>query len=145
MGCCGGVNGCKQSANHGFAEEISVSKVEEKTEKPKETKVQFSNGDYIVIQFSATWCGPCRSMKAAIKQYEPIQKFFKEKTKGYFIVDIDDTKPVPRAWTKIVKPASVPTSVIFKYKDGKWETAKRISGAMGGSQMLQWLKETIKE
>lgn len=144
MGCCGGINGCKQATSHGYAEEVSVKQVE-KVEEPKETKVEYSNGDYIVIQFSAVWCGPCRSMKSAIKQYEPIQKFFKENTKGYYVVDIDDPKPIPRAWTKLVQPTTVPTSVVFKYKDGKWTEAKKISGAMGGSQMLQWLKETIRE
>ena len=83
MSCCGGK--CKNAksivANEAVAavsqvepvqeQEPVVSEtapVEEKQEEPKQEKPKYENGDIIILQFGAVWCGPCRVLAPKLEE-----------------------------------------------------------------------------
>lgn len=59
----------------------------------------------LVVDFSATWCGPCRMMEPVLEELSSKIKIFK--------VDIDELEVL----TRKLGIMSVPTMII--YKDGK--------------------------
>jgi thiol:disulfide interchange protein len=137
MSCCGGGK-CK--SNVANAVMVSSNSTVELT---VDSEVKYKDGDEIVLQFSADWCGPCRTLKALIKKDDAIQKHFKEQTKGYFIIDIDSDDPNHKAWTNKAKPTSIPLVVRYVYKEGAWVEAHRFMGLRNATQILQWLQIPI--
>ena len=82
-----------------------------------------------VVQFSATWCGPCQTLKPIM---EKVSEEMSDKFKFYYH-DIDSA---PNSPTKFgVK--SVPTVMIFK--NGELKATK--VGAVPESTMKTWLLE----
>ena len=59
----------------------------------------------LIVDFSATWCGPCRMMEPVLEELSSKIKIFK--------VDIDELEVL----TRKLGIMSVPTMII--YKDGK--------------------------
>lgn len=59
----------------------------------------------LIVDFSATWCGPCRMMEPILEELSSKIKIFK--------VDIDELEVL----TRKLGIMSVPTMII--YKDGK--------------------------
>jgi len=114
-------------------------------EEPKqEEKPKYENGDIIVLQFSAEWCGPCHALKNEIKNDARLQQYFKEDTKGYFVIDIEAADENSQKWTSIAKPSSLPTVCVYSYQDGKWKEEGRFTGLRQTSFMLGWITK-IKE
>lgn len=123
MGCCGG----KCGKNDLYAD-----------------KAQYNEGDLILIQFSAEWCGPCRSLKYAIKNDSKLQEYFKTKTKGYFVVDVDSKKENEKNWTKFAKPSSIPLVVLYRW-NGKWIEKDRLMGNQPTSKILNMIRNHYEE
>ncbi|XP_066385901.1 thioredoxin H2-2-like [Miscanthus floridulus] len=75
-----------------------------------------SSGKLMVIDFSASWCGPCRFIEPAFK--ELASRF----TDAIFVkIDVDELAEVARTW----KVEAMPTFVLVK--DGK--EVSRVIGA----------------
>lgn len=66
-------------------------------------KVQES--EFCVVDFSATWCGPCRMLKPII---EDIEMLLKDVT--FYNVDVDECEDIAREY----KIFSIPTIMVFK-------------------------------
>jgi len=69
-----------------------------------ETEFKELVGETIVVQFSATWCGPCKTLTKTIEQNE--DKF----NVPIYKVDIDDNREL----ASILEIRSVPTLIRFE-------------------------------
>lgn len=85
----------------------------------------------VLVDFYATWCGPCKAMQPVLKD---AAKELGEDVK-ILKVDVDKNQKVAAKF----KVRGVPTFVLFK--DGKilWQK----SGAMSKHQLLQSVKNKI--
>jgi len=100
---------------------------------------QYHDGDEIIMQFSADWCGPCQQLKAMANESQALQKHFNS-TKGYFVIDIDEEDTFSKAWTAKANPGSIPTVIRYRYKDGKWSEGMRFVGYRNEEAFLSFLK-----
>ena len=86
-----------------------------------------SNEIPVVVDFWASWCGPCKTMAPAFAQaaniLEPKARLFK--------VNTDEERELSARYAI----RSIPTLVFFK--NGK-ETARQ-AGAMSAQQIVQWV------
>ena len=94
-----------------------------------ESKVK--NEDISILQFSASWCGPCKVLKPIM---EKLSDEFKDKANFYY-ADIDE-KAINSASAAAVR---VPTVVV--YKKGV-EVARKVGG-LPEQQMRDFLKENL--
>ena len=90
------------------------------------------NEDVSILQFSASWCGPCKVLKPIM---EKLSNEFKDKANFYY-ADIDE-KAINSASEAAVR--GVPTIVV--YKKGV-EVARKVGG-LPEQQMRNFLKENI--
>ena len=95
-----------------------------------ESKVK--NEDVSILQFSASWCGPCKVLKPIM---EKLSDEFKDKANFYY-ADIDE-KAINSASAAAVR--GVPTVVV--YKKGV-EVARKVGG-LPEQQMRDFLQENL--
>jgi len=79
--------------------------------------------DTIVVQFSATWCGPCKTLTKTIEQNK--DKF----NVPIYKVDIDDAQDLAKA----LGIRSVPTIIRFENK----QETKRLVGIKPIEQLVE--------
>ena len=150
MGC--GTIGCgcgSQDGNHNVSLTTNLKSenselLSKDNDDNEEKRVEYKRGDVIVMQFSADWCAPCRGLKASIKQDQELQKYFKDETKGYFIIDVDDKDKISKAWVNKANPSSIPLVVIYHW-DGQWKELSRFMGLKPTKEILEWLKYNKKK
>ncbi|MBQ3502552.1 MAG: thioredoxin [Clostridia bacterium] len=70
-----------------------------------ETFNSINNDDFCVVDFSATWCGPCRMLKPIMEEIETLLPDVK-----FYNVDVDDAEDV----AKDFRIFSIPTIMVFK-------------------------------
>ena len=89
------------------------------------------NEDVSVVQFSASWCSPC-------KQLKPIMEKLSEEYKGknFYIADIE-TDGINTASAAGIR--GVPTVIIYK----KGTETNRIVGGVPEGKMQEFLDENI--
>ena len=79
--------------------------------------------DTIVVQFGATWCGPCKTLTKTIEQNE--DKF----NVPFYKIDIDDASQLAQA----LGIRSVPTVIRFENK----QETKRLVGIKPIEQLVE--------
>ena len=83
---------------------------------------------YVVVSFSAQWCGPCKRLdKASAVRQSPAVTWYS--------VDVDEV-PEPLGYCGL---QSIPSFVLIK--DGTF--ADRISGVRGPEDILNWLEKNM--
>lgn len=85
------------------------------------------NGKKVLVDFFATWCGPCKMLGLVM------EKFDKKDIIPIIKVDVDEAQELSSKY----KIFSVPTLIIFE--DGK--ELKRISGFMSEEELEKWVME----
>ena len=83
----------------------------------------------VLVDFFATWCGPCKMMHPVLEEVAR-----KEGDKVRIIkIDIDENRRAAAAY----QVRSVPTLMIFKDGERKW----RESGARSADDLIQTLRQ----
>ena len=95
------------------------------------------------IQYSASWCNPCRILTNSIKSNEKFWEHVGNNTGGYFIVDIESKEPNHRDWVSLVEIKTVPTIVRFRKFNGHWKEIDRLNGIQNPQFIMEWIS-TIK-
>ena len=84
--------------------------------------------DKVLVDFFATWCGPCRMLTPILEQVSEEVKNCK-----IFKVDVDESPNIARRFGIM----SVPTLILFE--DG--EEKDRVSGVRPKSQIIEFIGE----
>ena len=101
-----------------------------KTTETKETFADIINGDSLVlVDFSATWCGPCKTMAPILKDFST------QMGDRVRVIKIDVDKAPATAET--YKIQSVPTLILFKAGEILW----RQSGVVQKNQLVKLINE----
>ncbi len=109
------LDGCSGSAGHGAA--ISDQAFKQATDAP----------GVLVVDFWATWCGPCMAMKPVVEQAE---KDYAGKIR-FLSVDVDENKSLANQF----EIQAIPNFIVFK--DGKKVDAR--VGGMNPADFKKWL------
>lgn len=86
----------------------------------------------VLVDFHATWCGPCKAMAPAI---EAVAKEMKGKLKVAKI-DVDENPTV----TQNMRIQAMPTLIMFK--DGK-VAAQHVGALVQKSKLEAWIKDAL--
>ena len=101
-----------------------------KTTETKETFADIINGDSLVlVDFFATWCGPCKTMAPILKDFST------QMGDRVRVIKIDVDKAPATAET--YKIQSVPTLILFKAGEILW----RQSGVVQKNQLVKLINE----
>jgi len=90
-----------------------------------------SSSEPVLVDFYATWCGPCKSQLPIIKE---VSKELAGKIK-IIKIDIDKNKALAHKY----KVRSVPTLALFRYGKVLWMDA----GMKTKNQILRIIKEKV--
>ena len=93
---------------------------------------KIKNEDVSVIQFSASWCGPCKALKPVMDKLSDV---YKDKA-NFYITDIEDSGINTGSAAGI---RGVPTVIIYK----KGQEVSRKVGGVPESHMKEFLDENI--
>ncbi|MBQ8540833.1 MAG: thioredoxin [Clostridia bacterium] len=85
----------------------------------------------VVVDFFATWCGPCRMLSPVL---ESVAEDFEDKVK-FVKLDVDEAPDIAKDYSVM----SIPTLIIVK---GGEEVAKQV-GALGAEALENWIEENI--
>ncbi len=83
----------------------------------------------VVVDFSATWCGPCRMLAPILEQVE------QDTCAKIVKVDIDESEDLARQFLVM----AVPTLILFK--DGK--QMEKISGFMPKQNLISFIDRNL--
>jgi len=83
------------------------------------------NDELVIVDFFATWCGPCRMLSPVLEEIQDKYKIVK--------VDIDDSNDLAKKYGVM----SVPT--IIKFKNGE-EIDKNI-GFLPKEELINWIEK----
>ena len=95
-------------------------------------ETDIKNEDVSVVQFSAAWCGPCKSLKPIM---DKLSEEYKDRAK-FFYADIEDSAINTASGAGI---RGVPTVIIYK---GKTEVDRKVGG-VSEAVMKEFLDNNI--
>lgn len=108
-------------------------------------KNEVNEGDIIIIQYSAEWCGPCRRLKAELKKDESFKKFIEESGVKYFVIDTDTKDEKEKKWVESAQPRSIPLVVAYVRKNGKWQKINEFVGYKNPAAVVEWIQGVQKQ
>ena len=97
----------------------------------QEFRTKVMNDEIAVVDFSATWCGPCRMLAPVLEQ---ISEEMAGKV-NFYNVDVDDDTPLAAKYGI----SSVPTVLLLK----KGHVADQSIGFMPGPAMKSWIEKNL--
>ncbi len=89
---------------------------------------------YLVLDFTADWCPPCRAMKVNVWSNKSVKQELENF--DFHEIDIDEDKKYARMY----KVGPIPCVVMVSYDGNKYREIKRFVGARTVGFILNWLK-----
>lgn len=89
------------------------------------------NGEVVLVDFFATWCGPCRMLSPILGR---VAENFKGKV-AFYKVDVDECEGISKRYGIM----SIPTIILFK--NGK-EVVKNV-GLMNQEQLTEFIEKHL--
>jgi thioredoxin len=86
----------------------------------------------VLVDFSATWCGPCRNLAPIVAEFAQTNAG----KVGVYTIDIDEAREVADEHGI----QTVPTLMIFN----KGQKAAERSGAMSKSALTKWVNQALE-
>ncbi len=105
--------------------DYSLAKAKEQAQK---------DGKLLLVDFTASWCPPCKKMESTTWADSSVQSWIKENA---IAIQIDVDKDEKSA--SELRVEAMPTLVLFTPKGGSNEFGRQV-GFMGSSELLQWLE-----
>lgn len=104
---------------------------------------QNNTSKFMIIEFGAVWCGPCKTLEKTWKNDEITKYLAENKNIQQSSVDGDKEKNLVDAW----KVTSFPTTIITKWDDNRngWIEQDRIVGSVSKDNLLKFLKTNINK
>ena len=96
-------------------------------------ETNIKNEDVSVVQFSATWCGPCQNLKPIMNKISDTDE---NKNHHYYLADIEEGGINTASAAGI---RGVPTVIIYK----KGVEVNRLVGGVPEAKMKEFLNENI--
>jgi len=90
------------------------------------------NKNYVLLEFSAAWCGPCKQMFPILGQVSELY----EDELDVFKIDIDENPDIALKY----QVKNIPLLLLIK--DGTVVSQK--TGALPKTKLVEWLDENIK-
>ncbi len=88
---------------------------------------KISNG-YVLVDFYATWCGPCRMMHPVLEELES-----ERSSVEIMQVDVDESPNISKKYGVM----SIPTLILFKNGN---EVSKKV-GFTSKEELIDWINE----
>lgn len=88
--------------------------------------------EYAVLDFTATWCGPCKTMDMHFKDAKVMQGM---QSFAFFKIDVDKEPDIAKAY----RVTTIPVLVLVKIVNGKGIEIDRFVGAQGPTAILKLL------
>ena len=101
----------------------------------EEFETKTNSGKLILVDFFATWCGPCQMMKPIMEEME--EKFKDDKDVEILAVDIDENPQIPAIYSVM----SVPSFVFIKDR----KAIDTVIGAVPADNLLEKIEKYKKE